>query len=128
MKSPKKIYIIDDEETIANLLKTVLSIYGYECATSSLPRQAVEEVQSNPPDLVILDIAMPDMDGYEVCKILKNNKATAHIPILFITALSLIQDKRQAMECGADGFIFKPFDPQNIVEEIARLLSDRATT
>lgn len=116
-----KILIIDDEEPIVRLLKTILTVYGYECDASLSSEEGWSKIQEELPDLVVLDIAMPGMDGYEVCRLMKANEKTKHIPVLIITALSLIQDKMKAMDCGANGFIFKPFDPQNVIDEIRRL-------
>jgi len=118
----KTILVIDDEEAIVLLLETILSIYGYRCISCSSPKEAMSMAGNINPDLIILDIAMPEVDGYEVCVNLKNNTATRHIPIIMVTALALIQDKKKGFECGADGFIFKPFDPMVVINEIERLL------
>jgi len=120
--SQKTILVIDDEEAIVLLLETILGIYGYRCVSCSSPKEAMTMARDVKPDLIILDIAMPEIDGYEVCVSLKNNPATRSIPIIMVTALALIQDKKKGLECGADGFIFKPFDPMVVINEIERLL------
>jgi putative two-component system response regulator len=74
------------------------------------------------PDLIILDIAMPEKDGYEICHKLKASALTRDIPVIMLTALALNQDRKRGLESGADGFIFKPFDPHVVMTEIARLL------
>lgn len=117
----KKIFILDDEEPIILLLKTILNVYGYDGCESSTPQEALNRVIQEKPDLVILDIAMPEMDGYQVCRQLKANPETQRIPVVMITALALEQDRKMAMEAGADGFILKPFDPRDVVAEIQRL-------
>ncbi|HNV72956.1 MAG TPA: response regulator [Candidatus Ozemobacteraceae bacterium] len=117
----KKIFILDDEEPIILLLKTILNVYGYDGCESSSPQEAVARVIQEKPDLVILDIAMPEMDGYQVCRQLKANPETQKIPVVMITALALEQDRKMAMDAGADGFILKPFDPRDVVAEIQRL-------
>ncbi len=119
----KKILVIDDEDAIVLLLETVLSIYGYTTVSCTKPLEAVTKATSVQPDLIILDIAMPEKDGYEVCVELKSNPATRNIPILMVTALALIQDKKKGLASGADGFVFKPFDPMVVVSEIEKLLS-----
>lgn len=119
----KTILVIDDEEAIVLLLETILNIYGYRCISCFSPKKAMETAVSSKPDLIILDIAMPEIDGYEVCLNLKNNPETRQIPIIMVTALALIQDKKKGLECGADGFIFKPFDPMVVISEIERLLA-----
>jgi len=120
--SQKTILVIDDEEAIVLLLETILGIYGYRCVSCSSPKEAMTMARDVKPDLIILDIAMPEIDGYEVCVSLKNNPATRGIPVIMVTALALIQDKKKGLECGADGFIFKPFDPMVVINEIERLL------
>lgn len=118
----KLIMVIDDEEAIVMLLDTILDVYNYRSLSCLNPQKAIDMVIQNNPDLIILDIAMPEVDGYEICSKLKANPATSRIPILMITALALAQDKKRGLECGADGFIFKPFDPQIVIEEIEKLL------
>ncbi len=118
----RTILVIDDEEAIVLLLETILSIYGYRCVSCSSPKEALTMARDVKPDLIILDIAMPEIDGYEVCVSLKNDQATRHTPVIMVTALALIQDKKKGFECGADGFIFKPFDPMVVINEIERLL------
>ncbi len=120
----KKIFILDDEEPIILLLKTILNVYGYDGCESSSPQEALSRVLQEKPDLVILDIAMPEMDGYQVCRQLKANPETQKIPVVMITALALEQDRKMAMDAGADGFILKPFDPRDVVAEIQRLTRD----
>lgn len=118
----KLILVIDDEEAIVLLLETILSVYNYRSVACMNPEKAIEMVLAQKPDLIILDIAMPGIDGYEICAKLKGNPETAGIPILMVTALALAQDKKLSLECGADAFIFKPFDPENVVKEIEKLL------
>ena len=80
----KKILIIDDEENIVRLLKTILTVYGYECDTALNSKLGMEKIKADSPDLVVLDIAMPEMDGYEVCRIMKSNETTSSIPVLIV--------------------------------------------
>ena len=122
MQKNRKILIVDDEETIVTLLETILGVHGYESYACKNPAFAVSKAQDVSPDLILLDIAMPGIDGYEICQLLKNNEQTSHIPVLMVTALALNQDKIKGFESGADGFIFKPFEPQAIIKEIEKLL------
>lgn len=122
MRDKKKILLVDDEEAIIVLLKTILNVYGFETIETLSSRQTFDKIANEKPDLIVLDIAMPEMDGYEVCRRLKSRPETRSLPVLMITALSLEQDRKLAIEAGADGFIFKPFDPKNVVSEIKRLL------
>jgi CheY-like chemotaxis protein len=122
VRDKKKILLVDDEEAIIVLLKTILNVYGFETIETLSSRQTFDKIANEKPDLIVLDIAMPEMDGYEVCRRLKSRPETRSLPVLMITALSLEQDRKLAIEAGADGFIFKPFDPKNVVSEIKRLL------
>ncbi|PKL42751.1 MAG: hypothetical protein CVV41_12010 [Candidatus Riflebacteria bacterium HGW-Riflebacteria-1] len=121
--APKNILIIDDEEAIVLLLTTILGLYGYTSNSCTRPMNAVSMAEELLPDLIILDIAMPEKDGYEICMELKRSQRTRKIPVLMLTALALNQDRKRGFEAGADGFIFKPFDPQVVMAEINRLLS-----
>ena len=121
--SPKSILLIDDEEAIVLLLTTIFGLYGYTSHSCTQPLHAFRMAEELKPDLIILDIAMPEKDGYEICVELKASPSTRNIPIIMLTALALNQDRRKGLEAGADGFVFKPFDPQVVMAEIGRLLS-----
>lgn len=118
----KNILIVDDEDAIVTLLETILNIYGYNAITCTAPTEAEKMAESLRPALIILDVAMPEKDGYEVCLELKKNPLTRDIPVLMVTALALIQDKKKGLACGADGFVFKPFDPNVVITEIEKLI------
>ncbi len=118
----RNILIIDDEEAIVLLLTTIFGLYGYTSYSCTEPLNAVKMAAEKKPDLIILDIAMPEKDGYEICQELKASPQTRDIPVIMLTALALNQDRKRGLESGADGFIFKPFDPQVVMTEIARLL------
>lgn len=103
-----KILVVDDERLNLNLLNQLLkSDYKIIVATSGI--QALKAVQINKPDLILLDVMMPDMDGFEVCKQIKANEAFNHIPIIFITALDDAEEEAKCFELGAVDFISKPF-------------------
>jgi len=116
------ILIIDDEEAIVLLLTTIFGLYGYKSHSCTQPLNAVRMATEIQPDIIILDIAMPEKDGYEICHELKDSALTRDIPVIMLTALALNQDRKRGLESGADGFIFKPFDPHVVMTEIARLL------
>lgn len=128
-KSPSNrghVLVVDDEEQILLLLKTILSVYGFTAHECPHAWEAVAHAKELRPDVIILDVAMPDIDGYEVCRQLKAQPETASIPVVMITALALDQDKRMAIEAGADCFILKPFDPRHVISEIERLSGQHA--
>ncbi|HOT26722.1 MAG TPA: response regulator [Candidatus Ozemobacteraceae bacterium] len=124
----RRILIVDDEEQILLLLKTILNVYGYESIEVVSPKETFAKVKAEQPDLVILDIAMPEMDGYQVCKLIKSDPASKNIPVVMITALALEQDRKCALEAGADGFILKPFDPRDVIAEIEKLCGGRQSS
>jgi CheY-like chemotaxis protein len=83
---------------------------------------AVDQAREHRPDLVLLDVALPDRDGFWVCRTLKVDPQTSHIPVIMLTAMGLAADREQAFQAGADGYIVKPFSPRALVEELDRRL------
>ena len=107
--SQAKILIVDDRVDNLKILSKMLATQGYEVTQSDRGSSAIELAQANPPDLILLDVSMPEMDGYEVCRVLKSKNITKDIPVIFISALKEIEDKAQAFEIGGDDYIIKPF-------------------
>jgi putative two-component system response regulator len=114
MSEQSKILLVDDEETNLNLLKILCHKMGYECLTALNGRQAVETAKAQHPDLIMMDVIMPEMDGFEATSKLKSDPATAHIPIIMVTAASSRDDKIKGIACGANDFITKPVDVQEL--------------
>jgi DNA-binding response OmpR family regulator len=106
----KSILIIDDTLDNLRLLSTVLGKEGYQIQCANNGPMALIMVENSLPDLILLDIRMPDMDGYEVCRALKANEQTRHIPVMFLSALDDVVDKVYAFEVGGVDYITKPFD------------------
>lgn len=105
-----RLLIVEDEVDISNLLKIYFSNLGYEIETAYKGGEALEKTQSNLPDLIILDINLPDFDGYEVCRQLRGKMRTSNIPIIFLTQRDERSDRLQGLELGADDYVTKPFD------------------
>lgn len=120
MKKPR-ILIVDDEKLNVELLEGILS-EKYEIVRAYNGKDALLEVEKEPPDLILLDIMMPGMNGYEVCKELKGNKKTMHIPILMVTALTEKTEKIKGLEAGADDFLNKPVDMIELRVRVKSLL------
>lgn len=118
----RRVLVVDDEESIVGLLTTILGVYGYTPVASRSARDALELLGRESFDAVLLDIAMADMDGYQVCRRIKGDPRWRNLPVVMISALSLEQDRKQALAAGADGFILKPFDPRDLALELGRLL------
>lgn len=117
-KGKGNILIVDDVPDNLTLLKKMLSGQGYKIRVAPNGRLAIQSVLAKPPDLILLDILMPDMDGYAVCQILKANEQTCHIPIIFVSALSETFDKVKAFSMGGTDYLTKPVQ---IEEAIARI-------
>lgn len=120
MKS--KILAVDDNPLNIELLEAYLLKDGYEVIVANNGVEALEQVKNQKPDLVLLDIMMPELDGYEVCKTLKNDPEYRFIPIIMLTALHDIKDKVKGIEAGADDFISKPFNHLELMTRVKSLL------
>ncbi len=122
MSKQRTILIVDDEKTNLKLLSAMLAPEGYRIITAESGKKALELVKEEDPDIILLDIMMPEMDGYEVCKRLKSDKETRIIPIIMVTALTDKKDKIKAAESGADEFISKPVDRTELQVRVKSLL------
>ena len=122
-QAPEKgrILVVDDEETLREGLQLYLEMDGYSVATASCGKEALEQLPGT-FDLVVLDVMMEPMNGIEVAKILKSNHATAHIPIIFLTARDSDEDMVEGLNLGADDYITKPFSMKNVLARIAAVL------
>jgi adenylate cyclase len=109
------VLVVDDEEQNRSLLRDPLEAHGYEVAEAENGLQALEQVAARPPDVILLDLMMPRMDGFEVCRRLKKELKTAHIPILMVTALSERQERLMGIAAGANDFLNKPIDIQDVI-------------
>lgn len=116
------IFIVDDNPNNLNLLAGILRDHGYGVRMANSGRRAVSTVRSHPPELVMLDIRMPEMDGYEVCEALKADPATSSIPIVFISALDDPFDKVRAFKSGGCDYVTKPFQEQEVVARVENQL------
>ena len=117
-----KILVVDDEIYIVHILDFSLGMEGYEVLTALDGEQAVEKARAERPDLIVLDIMMPKLDGYETCKILKAGDDTKNIPVILLSAKGRNVDQKIGFEVGADDYITKPFSPRKLVERINALL------
>jgi len=122
----ERILVADDEPDTLNLVKTILEGKGYQVVLASNGAEALEKAETEMPDLVMLDVVMPAKNGWDVCKILKSQTKTRHIPVVIFTVLSTVLGKdisqRHSNEAGCDGYISKPFTPQGLLDEIRKHL------
>ena len=112
--SKERILVVEDDVDIANMLKIYFEAQGYETLTAGRGHDALEISRRQLPNVVVLDIRLPDIDGYEVCRQLRGNLRTSHIPILFLTQKDDRSDKIAGLELGADDYITKPFDIEEL--------------
>ena len=116
------IFIVDDDHGSRLLLNDFLTSKGYLTRTFSDGTLALQAAQEEPPDLILLDVMMPDMDGFEVCRLLKENQATRFIPVVLVTSLNEKALKLKGIAAGADDFISKPIDIMEILLRTRNLL------
>lgn len=117
-----RILVVDDEIYIVHILDFSLGMEGYEVLTALDGEQALEKARAEKPDLVVLDIMMPKLDGYETCKMLKADPNTRDIPVILLSAKGRNVDQKIGFEVGADDYITKPFSPRKLVERINAIL------
>ena len=109
-----RILVVEDDFDISNMLKIYFSGQGYDVEVAARGSQALEKTRQELPHLIVLDIMLPDIDGYEVCRQLRISTRTSHIPIIFLTQKDERSDKLQGLELGADDYITKPFDIEEL--------------
>ncbi|HWW00539.1 MAG TPA: response regulator [Candidatus Acidoferrum sp.] len=119
---PKKILIVDDDPDMVEMLRLTLHNEGYAIRTAVNGREALRKALVSAPDLVVLDLIMPGLHGFNVCERLRNHAATASVPIIMVTALPGELPRSAGMELGADVYIRKPFEIQELVSRVGDLL------
>jgi len=124
----KKILLIDDEADLLNLLKERLEFHGYEAVYLNSGKGAVKFILDEKPDLILLDIMLPDKNGYDICLELKNNPQTAAIPVIIFTAKAQWQKDMAALGkfVKADDYLFKPFEAEELLGKIEHLLGGKS--
>jgi adenylate cyclase len=122
MTTPAKILVVDDTPHNVKLLADLLSVKGYAVVTASSGAEALEKVAKEAPDLVLLDVIMPEMSGYEVCRKIRSNSATAVLPVVMVTALDPGPERVKGIEAGADDFLSKPINQQELLARVRSLL------
>lgn len=123
----KTILIVDDSQTLLNVVRITLQQQGYRVIEAENGEMGLIQAIKHIPDLVILDVEMPKMRGWEVCNRIKNNNLTQNIPVLMLTSRGELSDILTAMQQGADDYLTKPFESAELLERVRRLLPQNAT-
>lgn len=121
MSIQKKILIVDDEPNILLSLDFLMRKKGYEVYVARSGTEALDIILTKNPDLVILDIMMPDVDGYHICEYIKTSEERKHIKVIFLSAKSKESDIKYGMQLGADDYVTKPFSTRALVDRVAEL-------
>lgn len=118
----KKILFVDDEADLGYLMKRFLETEGYNVSVAHDGQEGLEKAIEENPDLILLDVMMPRMNGFQMCTQLKNHTSLQNIPVIFVTALHQCKDEFISSTMGANGYVTKPFEHQHLLSEIARTL------
>jgi twitching motility two-component system response regulator PilG len=120
----KRILIVEDEESLLKLETILLTVKGYEVSGASTGTTALEKLSGETFDLILLDIMLPDIDGYEICRRIKEHPRHASTPVVMLTAKKSVEDQERGATCGADAYLTKPFKSAMIIEVIEKLVRD----
>ncbi len=118
-----KILIVDDEPAIAENLQAILTAKGYETSCAFDGSQAVAKARHEKPDLILLDVMLPKMDGFDVCRLLKSDAGGDKVKIVMITGLDRMGDVEKGFQCGASDYLIKPFGTARLLQKVEKLLS-----
>lgn len=120
----RRILVVDDEPHIAKLVKNILTADKYEVDEVNTAAGAMDLVNEKKYDMIVLDIMMPNMNGYEFCESLREKPETYDIPVIFLTAKHAVSDKIEAIHVGADDYITKPFNPDELLLKVNTLMAE----
>ena len=117
-----KILVVDDEKQFLEMMTIRFEANGYEVITATDGKEGLTKAKSENPDIILLDVMMPEIDGFEVCKLLKNDEQYSGIPIIICTAMAQTADLETSNKVGADAYVTKPFDHSILLSKIEELL------
>jgi len=121
----KRVFVADDREEVLFMLKDLLTSKGYEVMASKDPKNLIKSIKDFKPHLILLDLLMPDLDGFEVCRILNNDPEAQTIPIIIMSGLSDLVDIKRAYALGVVGYLIKPFDLNTVAVEIEKAIANK---
>ena len=125
---PKKILLVEDEPELAQLMKECLLEGGYEILIAREGPEGLEKARTEKPDLILLDLMLPRLDGHRICGLLKKDRRFAHIPVIILTGKAHDEEARLAREMGAEAFFTKPFQSEALLGKIRELLGGKLKT
>jgi DNA-binding response OmpR family regulator len=121
----KRIFVADDQEEVLSMLNDLLTSKGFEVTASKDPEQLIKLIKSFKPDLILLDLLMPDLDGFEICRILNSDKEAQSIPIIIMSGLSDQVDIKRAYSLGVVDYLVKPFDLNKVIAQIEKAIANK---
>ncbi|MEO8347793.1 MAG: response regulator [Acidobacteriota bacterium] len=124
----KRVVVVDDEPTVGEAVRDLLAAEGYDVQTPGDAQSALPELLRVAPDLVILDVNMPGMSGWEFCSLLRRQSATRTVPVLFLTGRQDVRDRITAMQVGGSDYLAKPFGAEDLRQKVRSLLKTRSRT
>lgn len=125
LAKPARILVVDDDPVILRLIEVNLDLEGFDVVTASRGEDAIVKAAKKKPDLILLDLMMPEMSGWELAERLQKQEESAGIPIVFLSARTQEDDRRRGEELGVAGYVTKPFDPADLVATIRKLTKPR---
>jgi CheY-like chemotaxis protein len=120
----RNVLLVDDDPLILEILRTILDLEEFEVTTVADGRQALASVAASPPDVVVCDVMMPEVDGFEVCRTLKSQPTTADLPVILLTARDRPEDRQAGEDAGCDAYLTKPFSPLQLIDVIRDVRAD----
>ena len=120
----KKVLVVDDANDIIELIEYRLKTNGYDVIAANTGEAAITKIQKENPDLIIMDVMMPPPNGFQVCRQIKDNPQYRHLPIILLTAKSTESDQFWGMEAGADAYLTKPYNPEELLSRVQELLEE----
>jgi two-component system alkaline phosphatase synthesis response regulator PhoP len=122
-----RVLVIDDETVVGTILRYAFEVEGHETVVAGDGTSGIEMAHSEHPDIIVLDLMMPDVTGYEVLEILRDNEETKEVPIVVLTAVTMQRERDRCMSKGADAVLIKPFDPREVARAVGALLPPAAS-
>ena len=119
----RRILLVEDHEDNRNIYRTILEHFGYEVVIAADGQNGIRIAREERPDLILMDLSIPIVDGWEATRVLKGDEATRGIPVIALSAHALSEDRQRARDAGCDGYLAKPVEPKKVLEEVERFLN-----